>query len=104
MTQKKKNPREFPPPHPGVPPSSKKIFAPAAPPPPPPTPPPPRAPPDSPPRTPMLRHLLEDNLDPVLRLATLSSLRVTADHLDPQGAIIRSTAAFDLRIAFSDII
>jgi valyl-tRNA synthetase len=55
-------------------------------------------------RTPMLRHLLEDNLDPVLRLATLSSLRVTADHLDPQGAIIRSTAAFDLRIAFSDII
>ena len=55
-------------------------------------------------RTPMLRHLLEDNLDPVLRLATLSSLRVTAEHLDPQGAIIRSTAAFDLRIAFSDII
>jgi valyl-tRNA synthetase len=55
-------------------------------------------------RTPMLRHLLEDNLDPVLRLATLSSLRVTAEHLDPQGAIIRSTAAFDLRIAFSDVI
>ncbi len=55
-------------------------------------------------RTPMLRHLLEDNLGPVLRLATLSSLRVTTDHLDPQGAIIRSTAAFDLRIAFSDTI
>jgi valyl-tRNA synthetase len=55
-------------------------------------------------RTPMLRRLLEDNLDPVLRLATLSSLRVTAEHLDPQGAIIRSTAAFDLRIAFSDTI
>jgi valyl-tRNA synthetase len=55
-------------------------------------------------RTPMLRHLLEDNLDPVLRLATLSSLRVTAEHLDPQDAIIRSTAAFDLRIAFSDAI
>jgi valyl-tRNA synthetase len=53
-------------------------------------------------RTPMLRHLLEDNLDPVLRLASLSSLRVTAEHLDPQGAIIRSTAAFDLRIAFGD--
>jgi len=55
-------------------------------------------------RTPMLRHLLEDNLDPVLRLATLSSLRVTAEHLDSQDAIIRSTAAFDLRIAFSDTI
>jgi valyl-tRNA synthetase len=55
-------------------------------------------------RTPMLRHLLENNLDPVLRLATLSELRVTADHLDPQGGIIRSTAAFDLRIAFDDAI
>jgi valyl-tRNA synthetase len=55
-------------------------------------------------RTPMLRRLLDDNLDPLLRLATLSSLRVTAEHLDPQGAIIRSTAAFDLRIAFSDTI
>ena len=55
-------------------------------------------------RTPMMRHLLENNLDPILRLATLSSLRVTAEHLDPQGAIIRSTAAFDLRIAFSDAI
>jgi len=55
-------------------------------------------------RTPMLRHLLEDNLDPILRLASLSSLRVTAEHLAPQGAIIRSTAAFDLRIAFGDAI
>jgi valyl-tRNA synthetase len=55
-------------------------------------------------RTPMLRHLLEDNLDPVLRLATLSSLRVTAEHLDPQGAIVRSTAAFDLRIALGDAV
>jgi valyl-tRNA synthetase len=55
-------------------------------------------------RTPMLRHLLENNLDPVLRLASLSGLRVTADHLDPQNALIRSTAAFDLRIAFDDAI
>jgi valyl-tRNA synthetase len=55
-------------------------------------------------RTPMLRHLLEDNLDPVLRLATLSELRVTAEHLDPQGAVVRSTAAFDLRIALDDAI
>jgi valyl-tRNA synthetase len=55
-------------------------------------------------RTPMLRHLLENNLDPVLRLASLSELRVTADHLDPKNAVIRSTAAFDLRIAFDDAI
>jgi valyl-tRNA synthetase len=55
-------------------------------------------------RTPMLRHLLEDNLDPVLRLASLSALRVTPEHLEPQGAVVRSTAAFDLRIAFGDTI
>jgi valyl-tRNA synthetase len=55
-------------------------------------------------RTSMLRHLLEDNLDPVLRLASLSQLRVTSEHLDPKGAVVRSTAAFDLRIAFGDTI
>jgi valyl-tRNA synthetase len=55
-------------------------------------------------RTPMLRHLLENNLDPVLRLASLSQLRVTSEHLDPQGAVVRSTAAFDLRITFGDTI
>jgi valyl-tRNA synthetase len=55
-------------------------------------------------RTPMLRHLLEDNLDPLLRLASLSALRITTDHLDPQGAVVRSTAAFDLRIAFGDTV
>jgi valyl-tRNA synthetase len=55
-------------------------------------------------RSPMLRNLVLDNLDPLLRLAALSELRVTADHLDPAGAAIRSTAAFDLRIAFSDAV
>jgi valyl-tRNA synthetase len=55
-------------------------------------------------RTPMLRNLVQDNLDPLLRLAALSELRVTADHLDPAGAAIRSTAAFELRIAFGDAV
>ena len=55
-------------------------------------------------RTPMLRNLVQENLDPLLRLAALSELRVTADHLDPAGAAIRSTAAFDLRIAFGDAV
>jgi valyl-tRNA synthetase len=55
-------------------------------------------------RTPMLRNLVQDNLDPLLRLAALSELRVTRDHLDPAGAAIRSTAAFDLRIAFGDAV
>ncbi len=55
-------------------------------------------------RTPMLRNLVQDNLDPLLRLAALSELRVTADHLDPAGAATRSTAAFDLHIAFGDAV
>jgi valyl-tRNA synthetase len=55
-------------------------------------------------RTPMLQNLVQDNLDPLLRLAALSELRVTRDRLDPAGAAIRSTAAFDLRIAFGDAV
>jgi len=50
----------------------------------------------------MLRNLLQENMDPVLRLASLSELRVSSEHLDPTGAAMRSTAAFDLRIAYGD--
>jgi valyl-tRNA synthetase len=53
---------------------------------------------------PALRKLVEDNLDPLLRLASLSSLQVSSGHLDSQGATIRSTALFDLRIAYGDTI
>jgi len=53
---------------------------------------------------PMLRTLLEQNLDPVLRLASLSELRILAGPLDPAGAAMRSTARFDLRIAYGDAI
>jgi valyl-tRNA synthetase len=52
----------------------------------------------------MLRNLVVENMDPLLRLATLSSLRVSSEHLDPVGAAIRSTAAFDLRIAYDDAV
>jgi valyl-tRNA synthetase len=48
--------------------------------------------------------LVAANLDPLLRLASLSELRLTQDHLDPKGAVVRSTAAFDLRIAFGDAV
>jgi len=48
--------------------------------------------------------LLKDNLDPILRLAMLSELKITSGHLDAQGAVVRSTAAFDLRIAFGDAV
>jgi valyl-tRNA synthetase len=48
---------------------------------------------------PALSTLVGANLDPLLRLAVLSSLQVSSAHLDPSGATIRSTAKFDLRIA-----
>jgi valyl-tRNA synthetase len=51
---------------------------------------------------PVLRRLVEENLDPILRLATLSGLQISSGHLDLAGAAIRSTAHFDLRIAYSD--
>ena len=52
----------------------------------------------------MIPTLVHENMDPLLRLASLSELRVTRDHLDAAGATMRSTAAFDLRIAFGDTI
>jgi valyl-tRNA synthetase len=51
-----------------------------------------------------LRGLIEQNLGPITRLATLSELKVSADTLDPAGAAVRSTADFDLRIAYGDAI
>lgn len=51
-----------------------------------------------------LRYVLEENMDPLLRLASLSELRISADHLDPKSGTIRSTAAFDLRIAYGDAV
>ena len=51
-----------------------------------------------------LRNLVEENMEPLLRLAALSSLRLSSGHLDATGAAIRSTAQFDLRIAYGDTI
>ncbi|HXQ26751.1 MAG TPA: valine--tRNA ligase [Candidatus Acidoferrales bacterium] len=53
---------------------------------------------------PAVRKLVEDNLDPLLRLATLSALHISAAHLDPEGAAIRSTSQFDLRIAYGETV
>jgi len=49
-----------------------------------------------------IRALVAHNLDPILRLASLSQLNVLSGHLDPAGAAIRSTAQFDLRIAYGE--
>src|SRR5262249_17430729 len=41
-----------------------------------------------------VRQLVEANLDPMLRLASLSALHVSSGHLDGAGAAVRSTAQF----------
>ncbi|MBZ5501008.1 MAG: valine--tRNA ligase [Acidobacteriia bacterium] len=51
-----------------------------------------------------LRMLVEGNLEPLLRLATLSGLQIASGHLDPAGAAMRSTARFELRIAYGEAV
>jgi valyl-tRNA synthetase len=53
---------------------------------------------------PAIRTLVQQNLDPLLRLASLSALQISAARLDSAGAALRSTAQFDLRIAYGDTI
>jgi valyl-tRNA synthetase len=53
---------------------------------------------------PILGRLVEENLDAVLRLATLSALRISSGRLDAARAGIRSTARFDLRIGYGEAI
>jgi valyl-tRNA synthetase len=51
-----------------------------------------------------VRKLVEQNKDPLLRLANLESLGISAQRLDPEGAAVRSTANYDLRIAYGDAV
>ena len=49
-----------------------------------------------------VRALAQEQQDLILRLGTLSELHVSEGHLDPAGGMIRSTAQFDLRIAYGE--
>ena len=49
-----------------------------------------------------VRALLEGNREAVLRLATLSELKISSEHLAVQGGAIRSSAQFDLRIPYAE--
>ncbi|HWZ98820.1 MAG TPA: valine--tRNA ligase [Candidatus Dormibacteraeota bacterium] len=51
-----------------------------------------------------LRASLIANLDAVLRLGILSELNISADRLEQSSAAVRSTAQFDLRIPYSDVV
>jgi len=53
---------------------------------------------------PLARKLVQENLAPVLRLANLSDLVISSDQLNPEGGAMRSTALFDLRIAYGDAV
>ena len=53
---------------------------------------------------PMRRNLIQENMEPILRLASLSELRLSHDHLKPEGAAVRLTASFELSIAYGDAI
>ncbi|HTV59333.1 MAG TPA: valine--tRNA ligase [Verrucomicrobiae bacterium] len=49
------------------------------------------------------KKIVDENLDPLLRLATLSALTVSGDRLDHSGGAMRSSAQFDLRIPYADV-
>ncbi len=46
--------------------------------------------------------LVRQNLDPVLRLAALTTLNISVGALDAKAGVIRSTAQFDVRIAYGE--
>ena len=51
-----------------------------------------------------VRALVQGNLDALARLASLSELTVSSGALASDGAAVRSTAQFDLRIAYGDAV
>ncbi|MGO9588715.1 MAG: valine--tRNA ligase [Candidatus Acidiferrales bacterium] len=53
---------------------------------------------------PMRRNLIHENMEPILRLASLSELRLSHDHLKPEGAAVRLAASFELSIPYGDAI
>jgi valyl-tRNA synthetase len=51
-----------------------------------------------------IRAAIQRNLDGILRLAILSDLNISTNRLTQAGGAMRSTAQFDLRIAYSDTV
>jgi valyl-tRNA synthetase len=47
-----------------------------------------------------IRTIVQQNLDPILRLGILSALKVTDERLPQEGGAMRSTSLFDLRILY----
>jgi valyl-tRNA synthetase len=53
-------------------------------------------------QNPDVRDLIQGNLDPIRRLATLSEFRLSTAGLDPTSGVMRSTPLFELRIGFGE--
>ncbi len=53
-------------------------------------------------QNPLVRNLIQANLEPICRLATLSEFRLSSTSLDPADGVMRSTPLFELRIAFGE--
>ena len=49
-----------------------------------------------------IREAVTQNLDGVLRMARLSELKVSAERLAQEGAAVRSTSLFDVRVAYAE--
>jgi valyl-tRNA synthetase len=51
---------------------------------------------------PLARRVIQTNLEPILRLATLSGIHFVTTKLDATAGVMRSTALFDLRISHGE--
>ncbi len=51
---------------------------------------------------PMSKNLIRENMDPLVRLASLSDLVLSPTHPEAAGGAVRSTSSFELRIAYVD--
>ena len=52
----------------------------------------------------MTRDAIQRSLNGILRLAMLSELKISAQPVEQAGGVVRSTAEFDVRIAYSDVV
>src|SRR5712691_8615953 len=53
-------------------------------------------------QNPDVRDLIQANLEPIRRLATLSEFRLSSTGLNPAGGVMRSTPLFELRISYEE--
>ncbi len=52
----------------------------------------------------MTRDAIERSKDGIVRLALLSELTISSKPLEQAGGAVRSTAEFDVRVAYSDVV